>query len=1349
MLILHTRRPLPAAQRARLFQRFESLYPDRLDTADCATLYFLDVAAAHALTSDEHARIARLLAMTPSQARLSEGLPWSPADTDTNTNANIDTNVHADANANADALADTDTNADISTDTGTNADPDPHTDPNASTRCCLTYILPRAGTISAWSSKATDIFQVCGLSSVARVERGTCYRITLKTPCTPEMRDLLAASVHDRMTETAYFEVPPLDTLFASAQPAPVVELSRSLQQATESLGLSLSQAELSRLQDYYRQSGRVPTDAELMMFAQVNSEHCRHKLFNARWQVDDSVQPRTLFEMIRTTHQRAPEGILSAYKDNAAVVAHAPARCLQVDAKTRRYCYDDEAQAFLMKVETHNHPTAISPLPGAATGSGGEIRDESATGRGGSPRMGLTGFSVSSLEFPESAQVAKGKSGCPPHIASARQIMCEAPIGGARFNNEFGRPNVCGYFREFEQPEDDAHWGYHKPIMLAGGLGSIRARHVHKQKFAATTPLVVLGGPAMLIGLGGGSASSVSSGVSSEDLDFASVQRDNAEMQRRCQEVIEQCTALADANPILAIHDVGAGGLANALPELVHDAELGGHFELRAIPCADQAMSPMEIWCNEAQERYVAAIAPQQLQDFLALCERERCPVAVVGQASDDGMLIVHDRLSLRPPIRMPMSVLFEKSPDEVRQIQSLRKPALNNELPASLTELGLEKIVERVVRMPTVASKSFLITIGDRSVTGLISRDQMVGPWQVPVADVAVSASDYSGYRGEAMAVAERAPVAINNAPASGRLAVAEAVLNILASDVRKLSDIRLSANWMAAANEDSQALALYQTVQAVAEELCPALGIAIPVGKDSLSMQTCSQGHWVTAPLSLVVSAFAPLADIRRTLTPQLALHRPGAELFLIDLSNGRNRLGGSCLLQTEQCLGGDTPDLDDPHKLIDCFNLLRYLREQDVILAYHDRSDGGLFVTLMEMAFASHCGISWTLDANSELLSGLFSEEPGVVVQLTKKGVNLLRGFAEEPQCKLAIHYLGVGTREQQFELCHRGESWSWDVMDLKRQWSKASQRMQKLRDNPACADEEMESVCDAHNPGLSADLSFELAELEPPRVNVGSKPQIAIFREQGINGHKEMAAAFERAGFVPYDVHLNDLLRGEIDLSSFHGLAACGGFSYGDVLGAGAGWAHSILLHDQTRRTFEDFFNRSETFTLGVCNGCQMLARIKELIPGAAHWPSFERNRSEQFEARLSKVAVSDSPSILFKGMVGSKLPIVVAHGEGQATLPSDSAWARAEPYTCLRYIDNYDRIAEHYPANPNGSRQGATAFCSEDGRATIMMPHPERLFRSIQYSWRDPSWGEAGPWLKLFQNAYAWVTQAK
>lgn len=1312
MPIFHTLRPLPTGQQTRLLQRLQSAYP-QVSKIDFATLYFLDIAN-NFLSGSELRQVEQLL------GQVIEGLPWTS-----------------------------------------------DTDKRQHQQSCLIYVLPRAGTVSAWSSKATDIFRVCNVPSVKRVERGHCYLISLTDGThTPEVCGNLAAVLHDRMTETAYFDKPlPLDAMFALAKPVPVHTLpapssvyqengdSIPSQSKEEQLRLRSElhrlRPELLRLQDYYLKSNRRPTDAELMMFAQVNSEHCRHKLFNMRWRINEKPQSHTLFDMIRTTHARNPDGILSAYKDNAAVVAHTNVRRLQADTKTKQYSYCDEAQAFLMKVETHNHPTAISPLPGAATGSGGEIRDESATGRGGRPRIGLTGFSVSHLRIPEFIQAWEDEGRQPSHIASALQIMIEGPIGGARFNNEFGRPNVCGYFRTFEQHQNSTHWGYHKPIMIAGGLGSIRTAHVNKQKFVTGTPVVVFGGPAMLIGLGGGSASSVSSGVSSEDLDFASVQRDNAEMQRRCQEVIEQCTSLADENPILAIHDVGAGGLANALPELVHDAGLGGYFELRDIPCADCGMSPMEIWCNEAQERYVAAIAPHQLQDFLELCECERCPAAKIGCATDDGKLIVNDKLYDNTPICMPMSVLFQEPLRSLRKIQSVDKP-VNARAPAHLVGIDLRQAVERIIRMPAVASKSFLITIGDRSVTGLVCRDQMVGPWQVPVADAAVSASDYCGYCGEAMAMGERTPVAVSNAPASGRLAVAEAVLNMMSADVSRLSDIRLSANWMAAANVDSQALALYQTVQAVAEELCPALGIAIPVGKDSLSMQTQwqvgEQSHQVNAPLSLIVSAFAPVTDVRRSLTPQLnPHHQKDRRLFLIDLS-GLDRLGGSCLSQVYQCDGGATADLDDPERLIDFFNLLRHLRERDAVLAYHDRSDGGLFVTLMEMAFAGHCGVRCKLDDRSELLPKLFSEEPGVVLQLSKAGTNLLYAAIKKHDYTFTADEIGVCTSEQTFELLHRGQSWSWDLMDLMHGWSETSSHIQSLRDDPTCATEEMQSVCKADNPGLSAEFSFELTD-GAPQIHAQQRPAVAILREQGVNGHLEMAAAFERAGFAPFDVHINDLLRGKTDLSSFHGLAACGGFSYGDVLGAGAGWAHSILLHDATRRMFEAFFNRSDTFTLGVCNGCQMLSRIKEIIPGATHWPTFERNRSDQFEARLVKVEVTDSPSILLKEMAGARLPIVVAHGEGRVLFPDNQAVMDAKPYTCMRYIDNNNHITERYPANPNGSTEGVTAFCSKDGRATIMMPHPERLFRSVQYSWHDPSWGEAGPWLKLFQNAYAFISK--
>ena len=1249
----------------------------------------------------------------------------------------------------------------------------------------LFYAVPREGTISPWSSKATDIFHICNMDDiarVARVERGFGYRLQFDESL--KAKEIIVGiaiqqKLFDRMTEVVYSIEEGRATTesflqkayFYGSSEAKFMSESRKLIPENRVIAktssppdtilgiighVGVSEGELSLLTKYYLELGREPTETERMMYAQVNSEHCRHKLFNARWILDSKPQKQTLFEMIKSTHTPS-DNVISAYRDNASVIAHALVDHFYIDPNSRQYIYEQEQQPFLIKVETHNHPTAISPFPGAATGSGGEIRDESATGRGGRPRMGLVGFSLSDLHIPYFEQPWEGSAKYPEHIASALQIITEGPLGAARFNNEFGRPCVCGYFRTYERQDERHHWGYHKPIMIAGGLGSIRNKHVHKEHFAADTPLVVFGGPAMFIGLGGGSASSASGGSSLQSLDFASVQRDNAEMQRRCQEVIEQCTALSD-NPILSIHDVGAGGLSNALPELVHDADLGAHIDLRKIPCADEVLSPMGIWCNESQERYVAAIDERLLDEFTEICRRERCPMAVIGKATDEKQLILEDTSSShidtieRTPVDMPMSVLF---PEPVADHRPLKSPAHYDVGSCNWQDIDLEDAVERVLKMPAIASKDFLITIGDRSVTGLICRDQMVGPWQVPVSDVAVSANSYTGYSGEAMAMGERTPVAIYNAPASGRLAIAEAILNIAAADIHNLSDICLSANWMAAANLDEQRYDLYETVRAVTD-LCRSLNIAIPVGKDSLSMQMQWHHHQVNSPLSLIVSAFAPVVSVNATLTPQLDVHSPQKRIFLIDLSGGDNRLGGSCLMQAYG-REGEPPDLDKSQRLIDFFALMRELRADDDVLAYHDRSDGGLLVSLIEMAFAANCGISCELNNEDELIPTLFSEAPGVLLQLSENSVERIGTLREQYKDTLSIREIGHIRADRNFEVTHKGQSWTWDLMQLKRWWSETSTHIRALRDDPQCATEEMESLCDANNPGLAAECNFEVPSFneqltminEPHSINIKSKkPKIAILREQGVNGHIEMAAAFERANFAAYDIHISDLINGKVNLSDFQGLAACGGFSYGDVLGAGAGWAHSILMHDSTREAFETFFNRPDTFTLGVCNGCQMLSRIKEIIPGAAHLPTFEANRSNQFESRLVKVQITPSPSVLFKEMDGARLPIVVAHGEGRAVFPNTKTQVDATRYTCLRYIDNYNDITEHYPENPNGSPQGVTAFCSKDGRVTIMMPHPERLFRTSQYSWHDSRWGEAAPWFKLFHNAYRFCKES-
>jgi len=1225
----------------------------------------------------------------------------------------------------------------------------------------LVLVVPRPGTISPWSSKATDIAHNCGLSLIRRLERGTAFYLSAGATLDGEAFGRAAAALHDRMTQVALFDLGAATRLFEHAEPRPAGRVDvltggrAALVAANSALGLALSEDEIDYLGESFTALGRNPTDVELMMFAQANSEHCRHKIFNADWVIDGEPQDGSLFAMIRNTTRQSPAGVLSAYQDNAAVIEGWPGRRLAPDPADGVYRELAEPIHILMKVETHNHPTAIAPDPGAATGSGGEIRDEGATGRGSKPKAGLTGFSVSNLRIPGMEEPWERDHGRPGRIVSALDIVLEGPIGAAAFNNEFGRPNLCGYFRTYEQEVPAPAGalavtelrGYHKPIMLAGGLGNIRAGDIEKRPFPPGTPLVVLGGPAMLIGLGGGAASSMASGASAEDLDFASVQRANPEMQRRCQEVIDRCWARGEANPILFIHDVGAGGLSNALPELVHDAGRGGHFRLRAIPNDDPGMSPMEIWCNEAQERYVLAVAAERLAELEAICARERCPYAVVGEATDAQHLRLDDDLLGDTPIDMPMPLLFGKPPRMLRDARRLELPL--RAIDAAGIELG--EAIERVLRLPTVANKGFLITIGDRSITGQVARDQMVGPWQVPVADCAVTASDYSGVTGEAMAIGERTPVALIDAPASGRMAVGEAITNIAAAAIGDLGQVRLSANWMAAAGHPGEDARLYETVRALGLDLCPALGVAIPVGKDSMSMKTVWSGpegdrREMTAPLSLIVSAFAPVGDVRQTLTPQLRMDQGETDLILIDLGAGKHRLGGSCLAQVYGQLGDVAPDLDEPGRLKSLFAAIQALRGH--ILAYHDRSDGGLLATLCEMAFAGRCGLTVELDrVGSEDLSALFSEELGAVIQVRRGELgDVLRVLAEHglgwltrvigaPMADGVIRFLRGGT-----------EVHGANRADLQRVWSEVTHRLQALRDNPECAREEHERIGDAADWGLNADLSFDPQEdIAAPYIATGARPRLAVLREQGVNGQVEMAAAFHRAGFACVDLHLSDIVSGRADLTGYRGLVACGGFSYGDVLGAGGGWAKSILFNPRARDQFQGFFERPDTFTLGVCNGCQMLSTLHEIIPGAQHWPRFVRNRSEQFEARLVMVEVPVSPSVLLEGMVGSRMPIAVAHGEGRAEFADPTALEAAGPSVALRYVENDGAPASRYPANPNGSPEGIAGLASADGRVTIMMPHPERVFRTLQHSWHPDGWGEDGPWMRLFRNARRWV----
>ncbi len=1222
----------------------------------------------------------------------------------------------------------------------------------------LFLIVPRPGTLSPWSTKATDIAHHCGLQNVERLERGLAYYLTLDgEPLDSEQFVVAAELLHDRMTETVLTDAEDAACLFNKAEPKAYIQVDilgggiDALSSANTALGLALSDDEIEYLVESFQSLQRNPTDVELMMFAQANSEHCRHKIFNADWIIDGEHQPLSLFEMIRNTTAASPDDVLSAYKDNAAVMRGPSAERFVLDPKTNVYSFGQEDIHILMKVETHNHPTAISPDPGAATGSGGEIRDEGATGRGAKPKAGLCGFSVSNLRIPGGQMPWEVDYGKPGRIVSALDIMLEGPIGAAAFNNEFGRPNLCGYFRTYESevpgPEGAELRGYHKPIMLAGGLGNIRAQHVEKIGFPSGSPLIVLGGPAMLIGLGGGAASSMASGTSAEDLDFASVQRSNPEMQRRCQEVIDACWTRGDANPILFIHDVGAGGLSNALPELIHDAALGGRFELRTVPNDDPGMSPMEIWCNESQERYVMAVDVNRLDEFKAICERERCPYAIVGEATEEGHLVLGDAHFDNNPIDIPMNLLFGKPPRMLRDVR--RKTFKKQEL--ELASVDVKQAALRILRLPTVANKSFLITIGDRSITGMVSRDQMVGPWQVPVSDLAVTCSGLMGYTGEAMAVGERTPLALLDAPASGRMAIGEAITNIAAARIEKLSDIKLSANWMAPAGHPGEDVKLYETVKAIGMELCPALGIAIPVGKDSMSMQTLwregDQQRAMTAPLSLIVSAFAPVKDVRSTLTPMLRVDEGDSDLILIDLGKGKNRLGATALAQVYRQIGRHGADLEDPDALRRFFALIQELIQGDLLLAYHDRSDGGLFTTLCEMAFAGRCGVSVEIvDLGDDDLSVLFSEELGAVIQVRHNDTDDVLKMLSDEGLGRCSHVIGTLNTNDRIEFTRAGkEVLSGGRVEFQQVWSETTRRMQAIRDNPVCAQEEFDRIAET-DPGVQVSLTFDPDEdITSAMIATGVRPPMAILREQGVNGQLEMAAAFHRAGFECVDVHMSDIIEGRVSLERFRGLVACGGFSYGDVLGAGEGWAKSALFNDRARDEFEAFFNRQDTFALGVCNGCQMLSNLHHLIPGAEHWPHFVRNRSEQFEARLISVEISESPSILMRGMNGSRLPIVVAHAEGRAEFSDHTQLQQADQLTVLRYVENSGEVASRYPANPNGSPAGIAGLCNEDGRVTIMMPHPERVTRTVQYSWHPHDWEEDAPWLRLFRNARVWV----
>ncbi len=1251
-------------------------------------------------------------------------------------------------------------------------------------------VMPRLGTVSPWASKATDIAHNCGLT-LHRVERLVEYRLDLKTgllgkkpSLSTEQLQAVAALLHDRMTESVTTERDQARALFTELQAAPMEHVDvlgggrAALEQANTAWGLALADDEIDYLVKAFQGLGRNPTDVELMMFAQANSEHCRHKIFNAQFTIDGALQDKSLFGMIRHTHQTSPQHTVVAYSDNASIMeGHAVQRFVaRFDGQGLPvYQAEPATHHVLMKVETHNHPTAISPFPGASTGAGGEIRDEGATGRGSKPKAGLTGFTVGKLWGGLSDQ----PGGKPEHIASPLQIMTEGPLGGAAFNNEFGRPNLLGYFREYEQVVDGVQRGYHKPIMIAGGLGSIDATQTKKIEFPAGTLLIQLGGPGMKIGMGGGAASSMATGTNAASLDFDSVQRGNPEIERRAQEVINHCWQQGEKNPILAIHDVGAGGLSNAFPEITNDAGRGARFDLRAVPLEESGLAPKEIWCNESQERYVLAIAPESLDTFRAFCERERCPFAVVGVATDERQLQLVDE-GHESPVDMPMDVLLGKPPKMHRDVKTVARqsPAID------LTGVDLQKAVIDVLSHPTVASKRFLVTIGDRTVGGLSHRDQMVGPWQVPVADCAVTLADHSGFAGEAMSMGERTPLAATDAAASGRMAVAEAITNLLAAPF-ELSRVKLSANWMAACGEPGEDAALYETVKAVGMELCPALGISIPVGKDSLSMRTQWQQDGntrkVTAPVSLIVSAFASLPDVRGTLTPQLDRETEDTTLVLIDLGKGRARMGGSILAQTLGHPGGDVPDLDDPQDLISLVNAVNALRAQGRVLAYHDRSDGGLLAAVAEMAFAGQVGVAINVDLlvtegdgisdsraeygdaknwsqqvsarREELtLKALFNEELGVVLQVRTAERNEVMQVLREHGLSKHSHFIGK-TRPQASTIeVGKGQLQVWrdtkavfsaSLSDLQQVWDSVSWKINQQRDNPACADAEHAAAGDPADPGLHTHLSFDPAEdVAAPFLNL-ARPRVAILREQGVNSHVEMAYAFTQAGFEAFDVHMTDLQTGRAKLADFKGVVACGGFSYGDTLGAGIGWARSITFNPVLSEQFQAFFGRSDTFGLGVCNGCQMFAELADIIPGAQAWPRFTTNQSERFEARLSLVEVLDSPSLFLQGMAGTRLPIAVAHGEGYANFRHRGNPAQA--IAAMRFVDNTGVATERYPFNPNGSPGGLTAVTTADGRFTAMMPHPERVFRNVQMSWTDQDPSAFSGWMRLWRNARRWV----
>ena len=1227
----------------------------------------------------------------------------------------------------------------------------------------LVIVVPRLGTLSPWSSKATDIAHNCGLKALHRIERGIAYDLRFSE--TPDASTLIEVEnmLFDRMTQSVIYQHKGAAALFESAKPQPLKSVSvlsegrKALEEADSVLGLALATDEIEYLVDNFTRLERDPTDVELMMFAQANSEHCRHKIFNASWDIEGEGQDYSLFKMIKNTSQKSPDNILSAYKDNASVIAGFHAERFYPNPLTHKYEFNAENVHILMKVETHNHPTAIAPWSGAATGSGGEIRDEGATGQGSKPKAGLCGFTVSDLNIPGFEQPWESKYGKPSRIVSALDIMVEGPLGAASFNNEFGRPNLTGYFRTFEQSllvDGQAEiWGYHKPIMIAGGLGNIKEEHVEKawDSIPVGSHLIVLGGPAMEIGLGGGAASSMKTGEGQENLDFASVQRDNPEMERRCQEVIDACWALGDQNPIAFIHDVGAGGLSNAFPELASDGGRGAEFELRNIPNDEQSMTPLAVWCNESQERYVLAVEPDQLAQFKSICTRERAPFTVIGTATEAKDLIVTDKLFENAPVNMPLSVLLGKTPQMHRSFT----PRSREFSEFKTDRILLRDAAERVLKLPAVASKNFLITIGDRSITGMVARDQLVGPWQIPVANAAVTTTTLNSSSGEAMAMGERTPVAVLDAPASGRLAVGEVITNLASTRIEKISDIKLSANWMAAAGQEGQDEALFRTVETVGMDLCPELGIAIPVGKDSMSMHTSwkegDKDKSVTSPLSLVITGFAPVLDVRKTVTPELKTDQGESDLILIDLGRGLNRLGASALAQVYNNLGNTPADVIDAEDLKSFFAVIQGLMQDDKLLAYHDRSDGGLFTTLCEMSFAGRVGIDINLDLIADTAGSvveiLFNEELGAVIQVKQSDTEFVLTQLNAAGLGDCSSVIGQLNDDDFVRISHQNEElMALARTQLIRWWWETSYQIQRIRDNADCADEEYDRWLDAADPGLNAQVLFE-NEAFSADISSGSRPRVAILREQGVNGQLEMAAAFYNAGFEAIDVHMSDVLSQNVSLDHFVGLVACGGFSYGDVLGAGEGWAKSILFNTYAREQFSSFFERSDTFALGVCNGCQMLSNLHEIIPGTEHWPHFVKNESEQFEARTVLVEVQESASVLLKGMAGSRIPIAVAHGEGRAEYASlEALTASTESKSvAMKYVDNRGQVSTAYPYNPNGSPEGITGLTSASGRVTIMMPHPERVVRTLTNSWHPDNWGDEGPWMQMFHNARKWV----